>query len=512
MAKPPEKLAESLEALRPLQQNRTMAIRSSHLSRTHRERLLKNGFLEEVMKGWYVPARPDEQKGGSTAWYASFWGFCATYLTDRFKQNWSLSPEQSLFLHTGNWTVPRQLLVRTPNAGNKPTSLPHETSIFDVRAALPQADQKYTLDGLNVFSLPACLALVGTGMFRDNATDARAALAMIQDASEVLVILLEGGHSVIAGRLAGAFRNIGRDKIANSILEVMRAAGYKVSENDPFNDPSPLLFELREASPYVARIRLMWQSMRDTIIDNFPTQPIKNIDINAYMRNVEDVYVTDAYNSLSIEGYRVSEELIRKIRDGEWNPDHEEEDREHRNTLAARGYFEAFQAVKKSVRKVLAGANPGQVADDDHGAWYSELFAPGVTAGIIRPGDLAGYRNGPVYIRQSMHVPPPKEAVRELMPTFFDLLENEEHPAVRIVLGHFIFVFIHPYLDGNGRMGRFLMNVMMASAGYPWTVVTVDLGDSYMAALEQASVNKNIEPFAKFLAELLKKWPCLSEQ
>ena len=101
-----------------------------------------------------------------------------------------------------------------------------------------------------------------------------------------------------------------------------------------------------------------------------------------------------------------------------------------------------------------------------------------------------------------MHVPPPKEAVPDLMPAFFDLLKNEEHPAVRIVLGHFIFVFIHPYVDGNGRIGRFLMNVMMASAGYPWAVVTVDLRDSYMAALEQASVNKNIEPFAKFLAKL----------
>jgi len=503
MAKPSQKLAESLEALRSLQQKGTIAIRSSHLSRTHRERLLKNGFLQEVMKGWYVPARPDDQKGESTAWYASFWRFCAAYLTDRFKENWILSPEQSLFLHTGNWTVPRQLLVRTSKGGNKPNSLPYETSIFGVRAALPQDDQKYTLEGLNLFSLPACLAYVGTGMFRDNATDVRAALAMIQDDSEILAILLDGGHSVIAGRLAGAFRNIGRDKIANNIIDVMRAADYKVSENDPFNDPSPLLFELREASPYVARTRLMWQGMRDVIIDSFPTQTIKTIDINAYMKNVEDVYVTDAYHSLSIEGYRVSEELIRKIRDGEWDPDHEEQDSEHRNALAARGYFEAFQAVKSSVRKVLEGTNSGLVVDDDHGAWYRELFAPSVVAGIIRPGDLAGYRNGPVYIRQSMHVPPPKEAVRDLMPAFFDLLKMEEHPTVRVVLGHFIFVFIHPYIDGNGRMGRFLMNVMMASAGYPWTVITVDLRDSYMAALEQASVNKNIKPFAKFLAKLL---------
>ena len=49
------------------------------------------------------------------------------------------------------------------------------------------------------------------------------------------------------------------------------------------------------------------------------------------------------------------------------------------------------------------------------------------------------------------------------MPVLFDFLEGEAEPAVRVVLGHFIFVYIHPYMDGNGRMGRFLMNVTM-----PW--------------------------------------------
>jgi hypothetical protein len=45
--------------------------------------------------------------------------------------------------------------------------------------------------------------------------------------------------------------------------------------------------------------------------------------------------------------------------------------------------------------------------------------------------------------------------VRDAMPAFFALLREEEHPAVRVVLSHFIFVYIDPYMDGNGRMGRF---------------------------------------------------------
>jgi hypothetical protein len=80
LARPPEKLAQSLEVLRKLQTAEGAgAIRARDLSRTHRERLLRNGFLQEVIKGWYIPSRPDEVKGDSTAWYASFWRFCAAY-------------------------------------------------------------------------------------------------------------------------------------------------------------------------------------------------------------------------------------------------------------------------------------------------------------------------------------------------------------------------------------------------------------------------------------------------
>ena len=91
------------------------------------------------------------------------------------------------------------------------------------------------------------------------------------------------------------------------------------------------------------------------------------------------------------------------------------------------------------------------------------------------------------------------------MPAFFDLLRNEPEPAVRVVLGHFVFVYIHPYFDGNGRMGRFLMNVMLASGGYPWTVVPLDQRAIYMAALEKASVDQNVVPFAQLLSALVRK-------
>ena len=287
----------------------------------------------------------------------------------------------------------------------------------------------------------------------------------------------------------------------------MAAAGYDVRKNDPFPDKPALALPAREISPYVNRIRLLWQKMREPVIARFPKAPGLPRNIGAYMKRVDDAYVTDAYHSLSIEGYRVTPELIDRVRDrdGAWNPEMNEEDRQQRNVMAARGYWQAYQPVHKSVDRVLHGENPGLVADEDHGTWYREMFAPSVTAGLLGPSDLAGYRSGQVYIRRSMHVPLNREAVRDAMPAFFDLLREETDPAVRVVLGHFVFVYIHPYMDGNGRMGRFLMNLMLASGGYPWIVIPVGDLKIYMDALEQASVGEDIVPFTDFLAGLVKK-------
>ena len=54
-------------------------------------------------------------------------------------------------------------------------------------------------------------------------------------------------------------------------------------------------------------------------------------------------------------------------------------------------------------------------------------------------------------------------------------------------------------------MGRFLMNLMMASGGYPWAVIPVTERKTYMEALEKASVGEDIKPFADFLAGLVKR-------
>ena len=133
MAAPNEKLAASLTALRKLQKGGRRVFQSQELSRTDRERLLQNGFIQEVMKGWLISTHPGTRDGDSTPWYASFWEFCARYCVERFGDKWHLSPEQSLLLHAENTVIPAQVIVHSPRGANNKVALPFGTSLYDLK-------------------------------------------------------------------------------------------------------------------------------------------------------------------------------------------------------------------------------------------------------------------------------------------------------------------------------------------------------------------------------------------
>jgi len=503
MSKPNEKLAKSLAALQELQKGGRRVFQSKELSRIHRERLLQNGLLQEVMKGWVISSSPSAREGDSTPWYASFWEFCARYASNRFGDEWHLSPEQSLLLQAENTVIPTQMVVYSLKATNHTMNLRFGTSLYDLKQAqMPPAADLAVRDGLRLFSPAAALVKVPEAFFLRNPVETQVVLASIADAADVLRLLLNGGHSTKAGQLAAAFRRIGRPEIADEILKTMKGAGYDVRERDPFA-PEQTFGALRPATaPIVGRLEAMWDSMRQGVIEKFPKAPGLPKDRDAYLQFVDAIYQHDAYHSLSIEGYSVTPALIERVRQGDWDPDHhDDEDRKNRDALTARGYWQAFQLVKQTVADALGGANPGARVRAAHKDWCLELFQPCVAAGLIPAGALAGYRNEAVYLRTSRYVPPRWEAVRDAMPALFDLLEKETEPGVRAVLGHWLFGYIHPYPDGNGRMARFLMNVMLASGGFPWTVIRVEDRNAYLNALDRASIAMDIGPFAAFVAE-----------
>ena len=502
------KMAAALRALQRLQDKHHGVVESKDLDDQQRDLLLATGHLKPVLKGWFICGNPKDLPGDTTAWYASFWPFLSGYLTKRFGKRYCLNPEASLLLHTGNTTVPRQVTVVTKQGGTQVVKLPFDTSVLLYPDENRVPKSRVDVRGLQSWPVADALCLVGPQFFTNHPREAEIALAMIRDPSELLTTLLAGeGMPTAASRLAGAMVFVGRAQDAEAIVSTMKSAKVYVQAKNPFELEQATLTPSRERSPYVLRLRSMWSAWRQTVMDNFPAPPGAVQDIEAYVHQVDERYRSDAYNSLSIEGYQVTDELIERVAKNGWDPENNEENKASRDAMAARGYFQAFGAVKATLRRILGGGNPGDVLKRDHREWYAELFAPAVAAGILKRHQLAGYRTGPIFIRNSMHTPLPRDALLDSMEELFRLVAEEPEASVRAVLGHHLFVFIHPYFDGNGRIGRFMMNALLASGGYPWTVVRVARRQHYMGALEAASVRGDILPLTRFLVEELQAEP-----
>lgn len=501
MASIQQKIADSLSVLKNFQDTNDCGIVKGMktLGETHTKRLIENGYLEQVIKGWYMPTMPG-MEGDTTAWYASYWKFIVAYSNNRFADNWCLTPEESLDFYAGDTTAPNQLIIRSTKASNNIVNLMHGTSLLDISASMPKQvviEPKY---GLRLYSLAEALVYCTPTYFTHSSVNARTCLFLIKSADEILRLVADEGNSSRTSRLVGAFRNIGRADIADNMVQVMTRLGHGIRPTDPFEDEVPAIFGTDvNNSPFAVRINLMWQEMKKQILAMEIKRKTQNLSVDAVLSMMDENYVQDSYHSLSIEGYRVTERLIDRVRSGEWNPENDNFDSDRRNALAARGYFQAFQYVKESVREIINGTDAGKVVGRDYDKWHFELFQPCISAGIIKPSDLIGYRLQQVYIRGSRHTPVSPEALRDVMPMYVELMKSEENALVRAVLGHFFFVYIHPYMDGNGRTARFIMNVMLVTNGLPWKVITVEERDSYMSALEKASIQGDITDFAKII-------------
>ncbi len=502
---PHQLLADALTEAK--KKSRDHIVKSSDLGRYSRERLIKSDCLTEIIRGWYLLTSPGGA-GGSTAWFEGFWAFLKHYLSDRFGvKGYCLNAECSLSLHAADSVIPKQLIVLTNKASNQNIDLLHETSILLYHhegSPFPTKMKKY--NGVNIMLLEQSLCRLTPSYFTNRPLNVEIALKQIRSVSDVSRILLSEDLVKSAERLAGAFNILDQPKKGAQIVDDMRATGRTIAPLNPFKKYSPCLSGNLLPSPYVGRIQAMWKSMREKVIEQFPPAPTQKINKVSSLNIIERMYTEDAYHSLSIEGYQVTEELIKTIADGKWDPLNNDDDRGQRDALAAKGYSESFKSVMKSLAKVLDGEDPGVVLEDDLQSWYRELFSPLQQANLLNSSDLAGFRNQPVYIRSSRHVPPHHTAILDAMGVLIDLLKNETEASVRAVLGHFVFVFIHPYMDGNGRMGRFLMNLMLVSGNYNWTVIRTSERARYMASLESASTKGQIDDFIEFIATEMIYW------
>jgi len=93
-----------------------------------------------------------------------------------------------------------------------------------------------------------------------------------------------------------------------------------------------------------------------------------------------------------------------------------------------------------------------------------------------------------VYIRGSSHIPPPARDVRLYMMQWIRWLTSDDafryDPVTRAAIAHHDFEALHPFTDGNGRVGRLLMNLLLMQDGYPPALVLREWRTRYITALQ----------------------------
>ena len=125
---------------------------------------------------------------------------------------------------------------------------------------------------------------------------------------------------------------------------------------------------------------------------------------------------------------------------------------------------------------------------------------------LIDEAQAGQYRQERVIISGSKYPVSPPEKIEPLMNEFFHWLHTQEkllHPVEYAAKAHKEFVFIHPFVDGNGRVARLLMNLCLLRQGYTMAIIPPVLRGEYIALLEKAHVDDS--GFVHFIAERVEE-------
>ena len=193
--------------------------------------------------------------------------------------------------------------------------------------------------------------------------------------------------------------------------------------------------------------------------------------------------------SLAIENNTLTLEQVTAVIDGKPVIGHPREIQEVRNAFAA---YEAMEGWEPYSRKDLLAAH--------------ELLMAGLVddAGVFRTGGVGIFRG-----KQLVHMAPPADRVQHLMDDLLNWLKHtDEHPLVAGCVFHYEFVFIHPFTDGNGRMGRLWQTLILRQwkpllAYLPVETVIRERQNDYYQELAKADKRADSTSFVQFMLEAL---------
>ena len=205
----------------------------------------------------------------------------------------------------------------------------------------------------------------------------------------------------------------------------------------------------------------------------------------------EQMQIEFTYNSNAIEGNTLSlRETQLVIQEG--ITVRGKSLREH---LEARNHPDAIDYVEKLAQKKAT------IKQDDILKVHALLMRG------IDDQNAGKYRTGQVRVAGATLMPPPAEKIQMMISELLQTLSqnpDELRPIELAVFFHHKFVYIHPFLDGNGRTARLLMNVILMRSGYPFTVLLRVDRPKYLRAISEAD-NGNLIPFANFVANCVER-------
>ncbi len=221
----------------------------------------------------------------------------------------------------------------------------------------------------------------------------------------------------------------------------------------------------------------------------------KRMPVERILASAEKNKSYDIYHSTTIEGYQITEKEVENVLLGKIPLKGKESD-SLRNKLAILGHSLAFDFVIKMVKKHF---DKIRISEELILDIYFQLFKPSADAEILDKFSLTGYRKVPVYIRGSRFVPPAYEKLADLMKSFIQQSNLIKQPIIKAILCHYFLVTIHPFIDGNGRSARLLMNCILAGNGYKWITISANEREKYFESLKIGQLENNILPFADFI-------------
>lgn len=232
------------------------------------------------------------------------------------------------------------------------------------------------------------------------------------------------------------------------------------------------------------------------LVDRLDLEMLRNIDekkeylkTKFNMYNFETLkkqaYYLHIYHTVGIEGNTMTVEQLRTLLEtGQVIPG--KSIIEHNEVL---GLELAMKYVKSLSRKQFISVN-------DVLQMHKRIM------GYVDPLTSGIFRNTKVFV--GSHVPPSSDKLPDLMEAYAAWLNSDEaqnmHPVRYAALAHYKLVDIHPFVDGNGRTSRLIMNLILLRSGYPPIMILKEQRNNYYHTLNIANVG-DVRPFVRFIAK-----------